>query len=777
MNTSFESGRSCKGLSLLLALCLVLSLIVPVVSAASRDFTGAVTNRDGSVLEARLPVLAAGAGSAEYVPANGDCVLQLRVGADGKVPVYYTNGLLVGIPVGTKVSDGLLKAPDGKTLSYSPDNGVLSTGTVVTVSSGESYTLVTYGDINGDSVLDALDATMIQRYVHHHRNGASAAQLEAALIDDDDETEVMDFSMFVNLSVSNEEFLKNQKKPLALCTASTPADGVATGSAYCPAMTVSEDGVALSAGDYTLSYSSNTASGTGTVTATAAESSEYVGELSKSFTIYSLDGVGYPDTLLANTGAAQTAALTGLTGGLASFTPAYTYNGSATAPSAAGVYRVGATFTNSDGTSVSKTYGSMIIAPASTGDYGVDADNDTKTVTVRIKKPYNADTALATDFGNWASMAESASVGGTAVTASNVISKLQSRTSFTKYYNELKSATNRVGNSYNQVYVRTQQLSNVLGCLLAADDTLWADNLSVVTRSITVNGCAIGIKLQQDPVAVQEAEDGFVLYRGGSGRGQRGNSSLAAFYSIKSDLNTRRGNMHIYVADSSAKMATSLGGTGLKTAFLAHNDSLAVKVSKTQSFTGSKMNLYDSNNQRYSSYDYTYNKDGLQKWLDLFDIYNHLSSFNDILTGMGFPSIGSDTQLSSYVGKTGYMNYYNASYNTGLRYNSVCKVEFTNKSSTDVEYTLATPTAVNGTYKAYDTANDKGVFATSNAINSRMQTNELLHVVATPASGYVLDKIQIVNASGTVLTTADANGDILMPASNGTLQVTFKPAN
>lgn len=81
---------------------------------------------------------------------------------------------------------------------------------------------------------------------------------------------------------------------------SLSADGVSisqlantsyTGAAIEPAVTVTDSGATITAGDYTVAYTSNTSPGTATVTITGQ--SNYQGTITRNFTIYSSGGGGY----------------------------------------------------------------------------------------------------------------------------------------------------------------------------------------------------------------------------------------------------------------------------------------------------------------------------------------------------------------------------------------------------------------------------------------------------------------------------------------------------
>ena len=484
--------------------------------------------------------------------------------------------------------------------------------------------------------------------------------------------------------------------------------------------------------------------------------------MSKTFTIYSLDGVGYPDTLLPCTGDPQPAELTGLTDELAAINHHILYNRITTTPYTPGVYRILVVFDNSDGTYVQKTYGTMILAPTATADYAVTVDNATKTVTVGVKNAYAADSALTHDFIEWMLSAESCSIGGASVNTETYLAKLQARSTFTKYTSTTSQET-----------IDTTP-TRVLGCFLPADDTLWEDNAAVNSKTFTVNGVNVNLKFKQDDEAVRIMRDALIMYQAGAVRGQRksvitNGTDIAAYCYGKRENNMDYLRVAVRSGHTGDNLVDAMGGIGLKTMLVGYCDAVYVKVSTTTTFSGSKINLYDSSNKRYYAYSSTTEKLSL------------LSVINNILKGMGMSTVSilGTNKLSKYIGSTGYIKYYNVGNLNGLRYSSPMKFSFNNYTdSEDAHHTLSETTTANGTYVAYNASaagNTGAVFSKANL--DYMAKNEIIRVVATPSAGYVLDSIKIVDGSGNTLTTADANGDIVMPASNGTLKVTFKPAS
>ncbi len=75
------------------------------------------------------------------------------------------NGFVSGLEPGTTSLAGYVDVAPGYELSYVPDTGILGTGTVVNVTKDgatvESYTIIIYGDVNGDGVIDTNDSDTI----------------------------------------------------------------------------------------------------------------------------------------------------------------------------------------------------------------------------------------------------------------------------------------------------------------------------------------------------------------------------------------------------------------------------------------------------------------------------------------------------------------------------------------------------------------------------------------------------------------------------------------
>ncbi len=79
--------------------------------------------------------------------------------------VDSSNGFVSGLEPGTTSLAGYVDVAPGYELSYVPDTGILGTGTVVNVVIDgiiiESYTIIIYGDVNGDGLIDTNDADTV----------------------------------------------------------------------------------------------------------------------------------------------------------------------------------------------------------------------------------------------------------------------------------------------------------------------------------------------------------------------------------------------------------------------------------------------------------------------------------------------------------------------------------------------------------------------------------------------------------------------------------------
>lgn len=84
----------------------------------------------------------------------------------------YIYGLETGLTK-EKFESDYVQIPNGYRFEYDPDNGILGTGTKVTVIDNatddvvETYYIVIYGDVNGDGNIDANDAGVIIDYENY----------------------------------------------------------------------------------------------------------------------------------------------------------------------------------------------------------------------------------------------------------------------------------------------------------------------------------------------------------------------------------------------------------------------------------------------------------------------------------------------------------------------------------------------------------------------------------------------------------------------------------
>ncbi len=99
--------------------------------------------------------------------------------------VDYLNGFIYGLEPGTTSLAGYVDVAPGYELSYVPDTGIFGTGTIVNVTKDgvtvESYTIIIYGDVNGDSEVDNNDAGWIVDLSNYKYTALDAAA-DAAVI-------------------------------------------------------------------------------------------------------------------------------------------------------------------------------------------------------------------------------------------------------------------------------------------------------------------------------------------------------------------------------------------------------------------------------------------------------------------------------------------------------------------------------------------------------------------------------------------------------------------
>jgi len=134
--------------------------------------------------------------------------------------VDYANMFIYGLISGATSLNGYIKIANGYQLSYSP-NGVLGTGTILNVIKDgvtvETYTIVLYGDDNGDGNIDSIDAGTAVDYQNYMVNWdpvKDAAFIKAADVNGDGNIDSIDAGVMVD--VQNYMLTINQGTGLAL---------------------------------------------------------------------------------------------------------------------------------------------------------------------------------------------------------------------------------------------------------------------------------------------------------------------------------------------------------------------------------------------------------------------------------------------------------------------------------------------------------------------------------------------------------------------------------
>ena len=115
--------------------------------------------------------------------------------------------MIVGLESGLtkeKFESDYIQVGDGYRLEYDPNNGVLGTGTkvkVIEIATGnvvKTYTIVIYGDVNGDGNIDSIDAGLIVDF-ENYATTFNEFQLEAGDVNGDGNVDSIDAGNIVNV--------------------------------------------------------------------------------------------------------------------------------------------------------------------------------------------------------------------------------------------------------------------------------------------------------------------------------------------------------------------------------------------------------------------------------------------------------------------------------------------------------------------------------------------------------------------------------------------------
>ncbi len=463
-----------------------------------------------------------------------------------------------------------------------------------------------------------------------------------------------------------------------------------------------------------------------------------------------------------------------------------TYNGNSTAPSEPGIYTVSAVISENDYYLVTPRtvdLGFMMIAPKNSTGYTVSVDNASKKVVVNIDNFYTSDATFDSYVNAWYNSAYNLKMGGNAVTsATGAVSALSPRT-VKKYTHSAKNLT-------------IVDATDLLGCYLPDDYTLWNDENANKTVSVSVDKDGFAplnftFVIQQDKGAIETLRQNFHMTNVNAARGQRyDNPATAAnaeglFGRTKkkvmlegknkfvSETNSRQYTIRVVNCGSSStypSMTDAFDGTGLKTILVGYTDSLCFTSAATKAGLGkidaNATLLYDTgdSNRRYSNYSGT-------------EIVTNSSTFlgivNKVLGGMNI-SLSIVSKTSALNNKTGWCRYACSGATNGLRYTMDYYLEFADANSTNDNQhavnvvavdgcTITTTPAQTATYTQKD--DDGNVIATFYH-KDRLTMDEPFRVSATIKAGY---KLSVTDASGNPVEYDAKNGWYIMPNSNVTV--------
>ncbi len=676
------------------------------------------------VLLGTLFVVATTAAEADtYWSISAECLVKARVLDDGTVPTFKKvetssgvyEGLIVGLPTTATVADDFFEAKDGYNISYY-DNMEEELGSNAHL--GTTDKVVVFDD-----------------------NNRVVAEYGIVTYGDADGDGVFDI---IDISIS------------ALCLKGymDATDSPAVYEAVKPRAGV--DNEYVQAEDYQQ-----------IVNDSIKDESELEENL-KGRKIPVDETLSFESVIYANTGATRTAAVTADSDFKSIVT--IKYNGSATAPSASGIYAVTATVPESEKYLVTpgeRNLGFIVIAPQASTGYKVTADNANKKITIGTTDNDTSNATLAAAFEKWLNSSYTLNIGGT-VNPATVASALPNR-SFEVYTGQ-KTTLVKTGNTA------------VLGSYLPDDNTLWKNNTATNSKTVTLSkgdvSFAFNLYFQQDEATVEASKRAYFMNCADAARGQRtdwtSTTSNGVVTNIKEDVKSvnlfvkmKNGYpcARVAVKDSGATCYDALSGTGVKGVLVGRDDSVAIQASSTNDFTGKAIeSLFEDNGYRYSQYSGT-------------DMTNCVPIMNSVLSGLNI-SIPTNLislyfyKVSNFVGKTGYCNYLCNGLNSNIRYNTVFYLEFVNYAGTgeDAHRTITVGTPTNGTISVNPVNQNLHTKVYEYTI---MNAGEPVIVTATPATGYKLKALTVTKADGTLVDIA-SDGYFLMPESDITINAEFE---
>lgn len=119
--------------------------------------------------------------------------------------IDYDKMTISGLSAGVTSLTGYVTAASGYELSYTPNPNGFGTGTIVNITKDgitiDSYTILLYGDVNGDGSIDSLDAGIMvdyENYLIPWEPAADAAYLKAADLNGDNSIDSLDAGITVD---------------------------------------------------------------------------------------------------------------------------------------------------------------------------------------------------------------------------------------------------------------------------------------------------------------------------------------------------------------------------------------------------------------------------------------------------------------------------------------------------------------------------------------------------------------------------------------------------
>lgn len=674
-----------------------------------------------------------------YWAIHNDCLIKSKVLSDGTVPTFKlvddssdVNGLLVGLPRNATFGEAFFQAKDGYTLKYLNKDGNEITSSTAHI--GTTDKVVVYKD------------------------GVIAAEYGLVTYGDADGDgyfDVIDAAIAALCQTGKMDAIDNP----AVYEAVKPRAGF--------------DNTYVEAEDYSQ------------IVNDALKGNEKLEENFKGRKTPIDETLSFESVIYENTGAARAAAVTVADSTFKSLIT-INYNGSATVPSASGIYAITATVPESEKYLVTpgeRELGFIVIAPKNATGYTTVVDNANKKITININNFYTADATFDSYISGWYNSAYNLKMGGNTIAdGASAINALSPRT-ITKY-------------TQTSANVTLANATDLLGCYLPDDYTLWNNENTNKTVAVSLeNGSAtplnFNLVIQQDAAAIATLRQDYFTTVSSAARGQRyedpaettGGSGWLDFSTkslfvsgdrfYNSETGKREDTVSVIMGNGRfyPGMTTAFDGTGLKTVLVGYVDAIMFtsgsSKAKLPDISSDATLLYNTSksNRRYSNYSGT-------------EIVTNSSEFMGVINKVlaGFPDINVSltSTTEELVGNSGWCRYACVGSTNGLRYKADYFLQFNDLNTTNDNHNTITVKAVDGctittnpaqdsVYKEKD--KDGNVVATFYHKDS-MTKDEVFRVSATLANGY---KLSVTDASGKAVEYDAENNWYIMPNSNVTV--------